>query len=331
MKTPRAFCFACGMMVALITILLSSQVHAQKPRFTDPKNADADFAYQGEYVGEVGDQTHGAQIVALGKGQFQAYGFAGGLPGEGWDGSEKMVVKNKGVLKDGVVVFSGNEDVKGDIKKNVLTIRTPEGEKLGELKKVIRKSKTLGQAPPSGAKVLFDGSSVAGWKNGKMSKEGLLMAGTTSQQTFGSHKVHIEFLLPYMPQDRGQGRGNSGIYVQGRYEVQMLDSFGLEGKMNECGGIYSVSGVKPNMCFPPLSWQTYDIDYTAPKYEGDKLVENPRITVMHNGVKIHDDVELPGNRNTTAAPLKAGNTKGPVYLQNHGCPVHYRNIWVVEK
>ena len=164
-----------------------------------------------------------------------------------------------------------------------------------------------------------------------MTEDGLLMQGTTSNKTFGSHKIHIEFLLPYMPQDRGQGRGNSGLYVQGRYEIQMLDSFGLEGKMNECGGIYSVAACNLNMCYPPLAWQTYDIEYTAAKYEDGKVDSNPRMTVYHNGVKINDNVELPGNRNTTAAPLKAGPSKGPVYLQNHGCPVRYRNIWVVEK
>jgi hypothetical protein len=111
----------------------------------------------------------------------------------------------------------------------------------------------------------------------------------------------------------------------------MLDSFGLEGEENECGGIYSVAKPSVNMCYPPLAWQTYDIDYTAARYKDNELVSPPRITVRHNGVVIHDDVELPGNRNTTAAPVAAGPQNGPLYLQDHGNPVRYRNIWVVGK
>ena len=165
-----------------------------------------------------------------------------------------------------------------------------------------------------------------------MTEDGLRMEGCTSKQTSGSHQLHIECRVPYQPEDRGQGRGNSGIYFQGRYEVQMLDSFGLEGKDNECGGIYSVAQPSVNMCLPPLAWQSYDAEFTAAKYDdAGKLVANPRITVRHNGVVIHNDVELPGERNTTAAPLSAGPEAGPVYLQNHGNPVRYRNIWVVPK
>jgi hypothetical protein len=138
--------------------------------------------------------------------------------------------------------------------------------------------------------------------------------------------------LAYQPEDRGQGRSNSGIYAQGRYEVQILDSFGLEGKHNECGGIYSVKDPDVNMCLPPLAWQTYDIDYTATRYDDQgKIVANPRITVRHNGVVIHQDVELPGERSTTAAPAGPGPEPGPVFLQNHGCPLRFKNIWVVER
>ncbi len=142
--------------------------------------------------------------------------------------------------------------------------------------------------------------------------------------------MHLEFKLPYMPAARGQARGNSGCYLQGRYEVQILDSFGLEGKNNECGGIYEIKDPDVNMCLPPLAWQTYDIDYTAARYDasGGKTA-NARITVSHNGVVIHDNVELP--RATRAAPVKEGPEPGPIYLQDHGNPVRFRNIWVVEK
>ena len=110
--------------------------------------------------------------------------------------------------------------------------------------------------------------------------------------------------------------------------MQVLDSFGLEGKDNECGGIYSIKDPDVNMCFPPLQWQTYDIDFQAAKYDDQgKLVSEPQITVRHNGELIHENVALP--RSTTAAPKKPGPEPGPLYLQNHGNPVRYRNVWVI--
>ena len=304
---------------------------AKGPAYTDPNQTDADFAYQGEYTGTVGDgdQQHkiGVQVIALGEGKFRAVAFIGGLPGDGWNGEAKRAVD--GELKDGAVVFD-DEHGHGEIKDGKMTVSAKGADVSGTLERVQRESPTLGQEAPENAVVLFDGSSGDNWKGGKVTDDGLRMQGCTSNQTFGSHKLHIEFRLPYQPQDRGQGRGNSGLYMQGRYEVQMLDSFGLEGKHNECGGIYSVKDPDLNMCFPPLSWQTYDVEYTAAKYDEDgKLVANPRMTVRHNGVLVHDDVELPGDRSTTAAPLKPGTQPGPVYLQNHGNPVRYRNIWVL--
>ena len=107
---------------------------------------------------------------------------------------------------------------------------------------------------------------------------------------------------------------------------------GIEGKHNECGGIYSVKDPSVNMCFPPLSWQVFEIDFTAARYDDQgNLAANPSVTVKHNGVVIHDNVELPGNRSTTAAPVRPGPSPGPIHLQNHGCPLRYRNIWVVKK
>jgi hypothetical protein len=312
-------------------VCLSSLLALAGPAYTDPAQTDADFPYQGEYVGTLktdeGDIKVGLQVIALGKGKFHAVGYKGGLPGEGWDKAEKK--EADGELKDGALQFAG-EDVVAVVKEGVAKISTKEGMELGQLKKVERQSPTLGRKAPEGAVVLFDGKSADAFEGGKMSDDGLLMQGCTSKQKFQSHKLHIEFRIPYQPEDRGQGRGNSGLYLQGRYEVQMLDSFGLKGEQNECGGIYSVGPPAVNMAFPPLSWQTYDVDYTAGQYDADgKVVKNPRVVVKHNGVVIHDR-ELPGERNTTAAPTKAGPEPGPVYLQNHGNPVRYRNIWVVE-
>ncbi len=136
-------------------------------------------------------------------------------------------------------------------------------------------------------------------------------------------------MLSYMPSAREQARSNSGCYVQGRYEVQILDSFGLKGEKNECGAIYDVSAPSTNMCFPPLSWQTYDIDFTAAKFDenGEKMAD-AKMTVRHNGVVVQKDVPVPTA--TRAAPNKEGPGPGPIYLQDHGNPVRFRNIWVVE-
>ena len=310
--------------------LFALTVQAKGPTYTDPAKTDSDFAYQGEYSGEIAVDGNklklGVQVIALGDGRFRSVSYLGGLPGDGWDGGEKRSAP--GELKDGVVVFA-DDRAQGEIRGGKLHINAKEVSATGTLEKITRESPTMGAKPPAGATVLFAGTSAENFSGGKV-KDGLLQAGCTSKQKFGSHRLHIEFRLPYQPQDRGQGRGNSGIYLQGRYECQMLDSFGLDGKQNECGGLYSVKAPDVNMCFSPLTWQTYDVDYMAGKYDDDgQVVTNPRVTVRHNGVVIHKDVELPGERNTTAAPSKPGNAPGPIYLQNHGHPVVYRNIWVV--
>ncbi len=298
--------------------------------YIDLANVDADYAIQGEYSGTVDGEKAGGQIIALGDGKFEAVGYPGGLPGDGWDGDKANRIKGKGETKDGATILTMADGSEGVIKDGVITI-SDDGKEIGQLKRVVRKSPTIGAKAPDGAAVLFDGKKHGAdlWKGGRMSEDGLLMEGCTSKQTFSDFKIHIEFRTPYKPKARGQGRGNSGFYAHGRYEVQVLDSFGLEGNHNECGGIYSTKDPAVNMCFPPLTWQTYDIDFTAAKFEDGKKVANATMTVRHNGVLIHDKTVC--DHATTASPMREGPQPGPVFFQNHGNPVRYRNIWVLAK
>ena len=294
----------------------------------DPSKVDSDYGIQGEYSGlvkgEEGDLKLGCQVVAMGKGSFMARGYFGGLPGDGWNRTKEEKV-NSLKKEDGSLVFE-NDKHRGILKAGVIEVETLDGAKMGVLKKVDRKSPTLGAKPPKGAVVLFEGSDTENFKPGRMTEDHLLMEGAKSIQLFQDHRLHVEFRLPYKPTARGQGRGNSGLYLQGRYEVQMLDSFGLDGKNNECGGVYGIAPPRENMCFPPLTWQTYDVDFRTAVFKNGKKIKNAKMTVRHNGVIIHDELELP--KRTTASPLKEGPEPGFVYLQNHGNPVRYRNIWV---
>ena len=135
---------------------------------------------------------------------------------------------------------------------------------------------------------------------------------------------------PFRPEARGQSRGNSGLYLANRYEVQILDSFGLDGKSNECGGIYQRLAPKVNMCLPPLQWQTFDIDFTKAVADASgQKVSATRLTARLNGVLIHDDVEVPGP--TGGARGKDEGTPDVLRLQGHRNFVQFRNLWLVEK
>ncbi len=199
--------------------------------------------------------------------------------------------------------------------------------------------------PPAGAVVLFDGKDFDNWthRDGKapvkwklvdLGRAGKVMEVTratdiiTKQKFDGNFKLHVEFRVPYMPKASGQGRGNSGVYVQGRYEVQVLDSYGLKSKDNDCGGIYGIAAPKVNACKLPTVWQSYDIEFKSPECKDGKKEKNGRITVYHNGVKIHDDVEITKD-NTTAGLGGDPCIPGPILLQDHGNPVQFRNVWLV--
>jgi 3-keto-disaccharide hydrolase len=313
--------------LALSFLFLTSISRAQ----TQPK-PDADFPFQGEYADEIdmgkGPQKFGIQVIALGDAKFRAVFYPGGLPGDGWT-KDKPKVKADGTRTDDTVTFAGSR-LGGIIKNNVFTMTNVNGKEIGPLKKVERESPTIGAKPPQGAIILFDGKNADQWEKGKVTEDGLLMQGTQTKQKFGSGTLHIEFLLPYEPKERDQGRGNSGCYMQGRDEVQILDSFGLEGKNNECGAIYGIAEPIVNMCFPPMTWQTYDIEFTAAQWDGNKKVKNAIFnSVRHNGVLVHKDQEV--TKVTTAAPVGDNPEPGPINLQNHGHEVRFRNIWFVPR
>ncbi len=193
-------------------------------------------------------------------------------------------------------------------------------------------------APPSDAIVLFGGKDMAAWVGGESWKveDGIATvqgSSVNSKQKFGSCQLHVEFATPEKVSGSGQGRGNSGIYFMGQYEVQVLDSHDNETYYDgQCGSIYKQSPPIVNVSKKPGEWQTYDIIFDAPEFEADGKVKKPAyLTVLHNGVLIHNHFELTGMTAYEHAPKYVPHeAKLPIHIQNHGNPVRYRNIWVRE-
>ena len=324
-----------GLFVFAVAVMASTACaqRQKQQEIIDPAEAakDPDFAIQGEYVGE-GDLPGelsgrvGAQVVARGDGKFEVYVLKGGLPGDGWKRKD-LRIRVEGQREGDAVVFKG-QGLSGKMAEGKMTITGEKGK--ATLARVERKSPTLGEKPPAGAVVLYDGNGVEHFEKGAhVSDDKNLISGTTTVDTFNNYQLHLELRLSWMPFAGGQGRSNSGVYIHDCYEIQVLDSFGLEGANNECGGFYSIKEPDVNLCFPPLVWQTYDVDFTAPKYDADgKKTSNARITLKHNGVVIHDNLELPKG---TPGRRPEGPGPRPIHLQGHGNKVEYRNLWVVEK
>jgi hypothetical protein len=199
---------------------------------------------------------------------------------------------------------------------------------------------TPGEAggPPSDAIVLFDGTNLdafeqpANWKveNGYAEVTG---GSIKTRQSFGDCQLHVEFATPAEVQGEGQGRGNSGIYLMDRYEVQILDSFQNATYFDgQCAAVYKQQPPTVNACRTPGEWQTYDIFFTAPRFDGDgKLVSPGYVTVVHNGILVQNHFQLAGGTYWDQAPsYSAHPEKQPISIQDHGNPMRFRNIWIRE-
>jgi 3-keto-disaccharide hydrolase len=316
--------------------------------------------WQGEFTStDWKTNTLRAQIVGESRSDYRAYFYVAEK-----DGLEQQgVIKGKTVKT--ITTFLGDIQLgeklgglytlKAEVIKGVFTgkLKSKSGSTSAsfKMKRVFLKSPTLGMKPPAGATVLMmdHGNNPAEQKElfakqrdlffnnwttqprwDVMSDGSIRMKGSsiTSKEEFGSFLLHLEFRTPYMPDDRGQARGNSGLYVQGRYEVQILDSYTDPTRDDHCGGIYKQAVPLLNACLPPNEWQTYDIEFTAPKFNADdKKFKNARLSVKHNGKVIHDDIELrrctPGNMyGDKEAPT------GRMFIQDHGDYPSFKNAWI---
>lgn len=219
------------------------------------------------------------------------------------------------------------------------------------LKKYLHESPSLGAQPPKDAVILFDGSGLDAWEmesghdtmlwkvvDGKYfevvsrTPEVKRVGGIRSRKTFSDVRLHVEFRLPYQPERGGQGRANSGVFLQEAYEVQVLDSFGSDGLWRECGALYKVSPPKVNACLPPGQWQTYDITFRAARFDArGRVTSYPTMSVKHNGIPIHTNQILrERTQNTQAGREKPPvSHPSPISLQDHGHPIQFRNVWAV--
>lgn len=205
------------------------------------------------------------------------------------------------------------------------------------------KPNTLGTTAPSDAIVLFDGSNLDQWvsaNDGKspapftLSDGAMTVAprkgGIQTKQTFGDFQLHIEWRSPEVVKGQGQGRGNSGVFLQGIYEVQVLDSYENRTYSNgQAGSIYKQTPPLVNATRKPGEWQSYDIIYTAPRFNKDGVAIIPAyVTVIHNGVVVQNHTQIQGNTPFVGRPIYKPHGKGPILLQDHGDLVSYRNIWI---
>lgn len=292
---------------------------------------DPDFAFQGEFVGPVSVtpsqyQRLAVQIRPTGTGGFDAMQYQGGLPGE--PSHRPAAVTLVGKRWERFLVLSGGPWAIF-VEPDHCVLFDRQGQRVGRLERIVRQSPTLGALPPKDAIVLFDGKNTNLLTTARITADGLLMEGADLRPLFQDFNLHVEFLLPYLPSAKDQGRANSGVYLQSRYEMQVLDSFAQAPAINGCGAIYKSRKPDLNMCLPPMTWQTYDIAFTAPRWLADGTKwKNGRVSVWLNGVKVQNNVEL---TDKTGAGKLEDPLPLPIRFQDHRNPVRFRNIWLVDR
>ncbi len=322
MRTVLALVLAAGLAVAC----------AQAESYITPDEVPEDSYVwlQGEYLGTVGEDRIGAQVVDWGGGSYELIVYEDGLPGEGWDpesGDERGI---QAELDNDSVTFSRDGYTAEVSLDGTLTVRDRDGAVLGVLERVIRQSPTLSQEAPEEATVLFDGTDLDMWRDGaEMTEDGLLGQGARTAEDYGDLFIHVEYMLPYW--ERGESQANSGIYIQNRYEVQMLESFGRELANHLDGSLYNVKAPEFLATLPPLQWQTLDILFRAPRFDEDgNKTENVRISVYQNGALIHDEVELEGGTGAGGSREPREIEADHFWLQDHTGEVRFQNVWIVE-
>ncbi|WP_186775603.1 sulfatase-like hydrolase/transferase [Rubripirellula tenax] len=271
------------------------------------------FAFIGEFVKD----RQALQATPAGN-QFYLSIYQGGLPGAGWDGDA--------VAHEWIELSDLQNRLQGWTK-------------------VDRSKAAVGKQPPAGAIVLFDGSNTNAWKNAKI-VNGTLQAGAATKQNFRDFTLYLEYLVPLKPEPpiSHPHRGNSGVFAVGAYEVQIADTFGLDPNPNAwkevdllkpvdtwSGSVYGIRAADLNMCLPPLAWQSMEIEFKAARFTGGSKVSNAVISVILNGVKIQDNISLPEGTGGGPAGPRPEVANGPIYLQNHGNPNRFRNVWIVPR
>lgn len=373
----RGLVLACWTVVAAGTLLTTSAADARQKtevldevrRYFDPQAFGPEVRLQGEYAGMVAGRRVGVQVVARGEGRFHALILPGGLPGDGWDGSPTTLLESD-PLTAGTAAF--HAVATADETTASLDGRGFRLSRAGQsalLPRVERGSPTLGQSPPAGAIVLFDGTGLDAFHEDAayeaqtmpLMLDGKMLNGGVTKRSFGDCFLHVEFMTGFEPENIPWRRADAGIYLASRYEVAIGDSFGFDFDLSGyggptppeffsqrswaqkfpvtkgvkhatgprvCGSVFTYPVTVPGTCHPPLTWQTLDIDFTAPRFDaaGAKTAD-AILSVKLNGHQIVDRQRV---TKPTPHGLKGEAAKAPIWFEAFFRRVLYRTIWLVE-